>query len=68
MAAWQIHKDESGATFWLQVGHVGVPGSVAVRDLTRKQAQELGSALVEIERRAEYEALDVVRRALGIKQ
>ena len=67
MDNWKIHKNENASGFWLIVGNIGVPGSVIVNDLTRIQGQELGTALLEIERLAKYDALAAVRDAMGVK-
>ena len=64
---YKIDKHDGGLYFYLQVGHVGVPGSVRVEKLTREQAEGIGEAISEIIKRSEYDALENVRRALGIK-
>lgn len=67
-ANWRIEKTADGASYYLQVGDPGVPGSVRVDDITDKQGRRLGDALLEIERRARFQALEAVRDALGIEQ
>lgn len=65
---WKIDKEPGGLRFYLQVGHVGVPGSVRVEGLTREQAATLGDAINEVAKRSRYHALENVRSALGIKR
>lgn len=65
---WTIEKAEGGASFYLQVGVIGAPGSVRVDGLTRQQGADLGEAIRKIVGSAKYQALENVRDALGIKQ
>ena len=67
MRNWEIHKAEDGASYWLQVGRPGVPGSHRVDGLRRDQVQPLQDAIWEVERHTRYDALAAVRAALDIK-
>ena len=64
---WEIEKDTThGSSFRLYVGIPGVPGTKEVGGLSHQQAESLGRALAEIEKRATHRALKGVREALGI--
>jgi len=69
MSNWAILKEANGETYALIVGHPGVPGTVEVEglSLTYKQGEQLGNALIELERRAGHNTLAAVRKSLGIK-
>ena len=66
---WEIEKDTAhGTSFRLFVGPPGIPGSVHVDGLSRQQAEALGVALTQLEKKVAFRALENVREALGIPQ
>ena len=68
MSNWCIEKSEAGDRFMLWVGPPGSSGSVMVDNLTRKQGEEIGCALVELIRRERYDVKQKIRAALGLEE
>jgi hypothetical protein len=65
--SWKLEKSEDGLSFYLTAGRRGVPGFKLVEGLTRKQAEDLGAAILQIEKSTRFNALAAVREALDIK-